>query len=144
MALSRNALAKKGNRNLKAVKALANVKQESLHPTLEGTGFCLRDVRKQYGIDAGSPTAIAAWNAAGNKNTHTWYDAPAGVPVFWSGGSTGAGHIAIADGLGNVWSTDIRREGKFDLVPLAEIHNKWGLKYLGWTNTLNGVLVYEA
>lgn len=142
---SRNALAKKGNRNLRATKALAAVKQESLHPTLpDTTGQCLHDVRTMYGIEVGSPTAIDAYKTAGGKNQHTWYDAPAGVPVFWSGGSTGAGHIAISDGLGNVWSTDIRRDGRFDLVPLAEIHNKWNLKYVGWTNTLNGVLVYEA
>lgn len=142
--VAKNTLVKRGNRNLRSAKAEAAVKQEALHPTLEDEGMCLRDVRIQYGIPSGSPNAIAAWKAAGNRRQHTWYDAPAGVPVFWSGGSTGAGHIAIADGLGNCWSSDIRRAGKFDLVPLAEIHNKWGLKYLGWTEVLNGVLVYEA
>jgi hypothetical protein len=63
---------------------------------------------------------------------------PRGYPVFWSGGSAGHGHIAIAAGDGACWSTDIRRPGYFDRVPIDEIRTAWGLTLLGWTTDLNG------
>src|SRR5690606_16345271 len=36
------------------------------------------------------------------------------------------------------WSTDIRRRGKVDLVPISEITRKWGYAYLGATKTYVG------
>lgn len=140
---SRNYLQAKGNHSSLAKTALANAKALSAAGTSVGSGLCLANVRKAYGIGAEYPSAITAFDAVPSEYTHTWYNPPAGVPVFWSGGSAGDGHIAIADGNGNVWSTDIKREGKWDLVPIAEIHSNWGLKYEGWTEILNGVRVYS-
>ena len=62
-------------------------------------------------------------------------------PVFWEGGSASHGHIAISAGNGFCWSTDIRRTGFMDRVPIDEIHAKWGLTLLGWTEDINGVTV---
>ncbi len=109
-----------------------------------GVGLCLRNVRAAFAVDAKYPSAQAAWDGAGGKkgaDTHTLLEPPANSPVFWSGGPHGYGHIAIADGHGNVWSTDILRRGKWDKVPINTISRKWGLKYLGWSETLNGVRV---
>lgn len=133
----------RGNANPLAHKALAAVAAQSKHPTLVGTGMCLRDVRMQYGLGFIAPTAYEAWSMQPDAHIHTFYLPPAGVPVFWSGGHSGAGHIAIADGNGNVWSTDIKRPGKFDLVPIAKIHSAWGLKLLGWTDRLGTTSVYS-
>lgn len=106
-------------------------------------GSCLMAVRIAFGLDANGhePNAAAAWTYEGGHdgpNTHYQIAPPANVPVFWTGGSHGYGHVAISDGKGNVYSTDVKRTGLFDLVPISEIHTKWGLKFVGWTETLEG------
>lgn len=144
MALNRNALASKGNTDVKAKDALAAAANESKHGGPVWKGLCLRFVRTMYAVPSKYPTAISAWNGVPSKQRHGWYNAPAGVPVFWSGGSSGAGHVAIADGTGKCWSSDILREGHVDLVPITLIASKWGLHFEGWTEQINGVTVYHA
>lgn len=122
------------------------------HPTSE-VGYCLREVRELLNAPAAADDAIGAWEAARYKHpTSDLASIPAAAPIFWSGGSSGHGHIAVAaryrlrDRLlrrpRKCWSTDIRRPGYFDLVPIDEIHDRWGLTFLGWTEDLNGVRVY--
>jgi hypothetical protein len=121
----------------------ARTRSRSNTPT-SAPGFCLREVRECYGVAAGAMDAADAWAEAEHKHHET--DAatfPRGVPIFWTGGSHGHGHIAIATGYdGMCWSTDIRRPGYFDHVPIEEIADKWGLVLVGWTEDLNGVRVY--
>lgn len=125
-----------------AVKA-ARLKSKSAHPT-DGEGMCLQQVRECFGVAGGTPDAITAWEQAKHKHPETDVTKiPRNVPVFWSGGSHGHGHIAIATGDARCWSTDIMRAGYFDRVSLAEIHAKWGLTLLGWTEDLNGVRVWS-
>ena len=107
-----------------------------------GADWCLKFVRLCYGIPAREADAIAAWRTAKHKHPQT--DAakiPRGYPVFWEGGSASHGHIAISAGNGFCWSTDIRRTGFMDRVPIDEIRAKWGLTLLGWTEDINGVTV---
>jgi hypothetical protein len=102
-------------------------------------GMCLQMVRTCYNIDPREADAISAWRTAEDKHRTTDpMKVPRGYPVFWSGGSAGHGHIAIAAGDGACWSTDIRRPGYFDRVPIDEIRTAWGLTLLGWTTDLNG------
>lgn len=103
---------------------------------------CLWWVRMLYKIPAAAPTAVAAWDAVAVEHRHGWYNPPAGVPVFWTGGSQGAGHVALSDGQGGVWSTDIGGRGTVTRVPISRIHAVWGLSYAGWASTLNGMTVY--
>lgn len=138
----RSYLQNKGNTNALAHRAVAVASASHTEGTVKAVGLCLQRVRECYGIGAQAPDAVGAWNLVPTKWVHTWYTPPLGTPVFWSGGSAGHGHIAIADGQGNVWSTDILRPGYWDLVPTAMIHSKWDLTYLGWTELLNGVRVY--
>ena len=56
-----------------------------------------------------------------------------GALVFWAGGSAGHGHVAIADGTGHIFSTDISGPGTVSRVPLDMIERRWGQPYLGWT-----------
>jgi hypothetical protein len=107
-----------------------------------GEGECLMRVHDCYGIGALFPSAAAGWTGARMK--HPTADPaviPRGYPVWWTGGSHGFGHVAIAAGNGMCWSSDIRRIGFFDLVPIDEIHAKWGLTLVGWTEDLNGQTV---
>lgn len=115
------------------------------------TGWCLKAVRTCYGVDAldftpndgKSPWAVEAYEGAENQHpTKNPADIPRGVPVFWSKDGR-PGHIAIATGNGNCYSTDISRPGYFDEVPISRISTTWGMTLLGWTEDLNRVRVYE-
>lgn len=108
-------------------------------------GHCLKNVRLAFAVPGRYPDAYSAWRGAGGTagpNTHTALPAPKNVPVFWSGGAHGYGHVAISAGGGMCWTTDMPHRGKFTLVPITQIHARWGLKYLGWSETLNGVRVH--
>jgi hypothetical protein len=115
----------------------------SSRPTSE-VGMCLREVRECFDVGPRADDAAEAWRDAAHKHPETDpRKIPRGVPVFWTGGSAGHGHIAIATGYrGRCFSTDIRRPGYFDQVPIEEISEKWGLQLVGWTEDLNGVQVY--
>lgn len=124
------------SRNQAVVNALAS----KAYPV----GMCARWTREKYGLPAlgdhdrdGDADAVDMWKAsvlkeAGDRNP------PAGVPVFWAGGSNGHGHAAISLGDGFVRTIDRPRPGVVSSVPLGEIESAWGLKYLGWTIDLYG------
>jgi hypothetical protein len=121
-------------------QAVVNALQSTAYPV----GMCAKWTREKYGLPAlgdfdrdGDADAVDMWQAcvlkeAGDRNP------PAGVPVFWSGGSKGHGHAAISLGDGFVRTIDRPRSGVVSTVPLAEIEQAWGLKYLGWTIDLYG------
>lgn len=113
-------------------------------PTSE-PGMCLREVRECYGVGPRAEDAAEAWAQAKHKHPETDpRKIPRGVPVFWTGGSGGHGHIAIATGYrGRCLSTDILRSGFFDKVPIELVEEKWGLELVGWTEDLNGVRVWS-
>lgn len=105
-----------------------------------GVGECLMRVRGCYGIAAREHDAAQAWQLAKVKHPQTDPNKiPRGYPVFWTGGSKGFGHIAISAGNGKCWSTDIKRPGFFDYADIADIHAKWGLTLVGYTDDINGV-----
>lgn len=105
-----------------------------------GVGYCLKFSRTCAGAPAGVPDATAAWRQA--RHRHSAGTPPRGALVFWTGGSRGHGHVAISDGAGYVWSTDIRRAGKVDRVSLGYLAAKWpSLRYAGWAEDVNGVRV---
>jgi hypothetical protein len=112
---------------------LAFAHSEMLHSTSDWAEQCLGFVRVAW-HEPSPPfigTAREAWDLAKHKEYNT--EPPAGAPVYWAGGSHGYGHIALSAGHGMIYSTDIRRIGKVDLVPLDEIRARWGLRYLGWS-----------
>lgn len=107
------------------------------------TGWCLVFARSCYGVAARYPSAAAAWRAAEHKHPTTDpRTIPRGAPVWWLGGSGGFGHVAISTGDGWCWSTDLRRRGQVDKVPIDDVARLWGLQLVGWSEDLNGVRVY--
>jgi hypothetical protein len=104
--------------------------------------LCLLFVRTRYGVPKRAHTALRAWSAARHKHRHDHYP-PAGVPVFWSGGSHRGGHVAISLGHGMIVSTDMPRTGHVGRIRLSTIARRWHLRYLGWTEDLNGVRIYR-
>lgn len=126
-------------------RAIASALAERAMPTAPAPrlwrGLCLKFTRTMLGAPGGANSAIEAWNATrpGDRHTDT---PPAGVPVFWRGGHYG--HAALSMGDGKILSTDIRRAGKVDIVPIELVHQRWGYELLGWTETLNGKRVWAA
>lgn len=137
-----NYLKNLGNANDRRADALAFAQAQCTDPTEDWYQLCQRFVRTALSCPSGAGSAAEAWEAVPEAEQHTWYYPPAGVPVYWKGGTSGYGHAALSDGNGNVWSTDILRKGKIDLVHINLIQNRWNLIYLGWTETCNGVVVY--
>lgn len=108
--------------------ALAFAESERANATENYHNMCDHFVAECYGFGgSGYTTALEHWNAVSGHRSGT--GAPAGSLYFWDGGD---GHVALADGRGNVYSNDIRRDGKIDLVPIGEIAATWGKTLLGW------------
>jgi hypothetical protein len=104
--------------------------------------LCLGFVRTRFGLPKVESSAIEAWRLAQHKHRYDRHP-PAGVPVFWSGGSRGHGHVAVSLGHGMIVSTDIPYTGHVARTYLSAPGRRWGLRYLGWTEDLEGVRIYR-
>jgi hypothetical protein len=51
--------------------------------------------------------------------------------MYWGGG---AGHVAISDGAGNIYTTDLGGTGTVTKQSAALVKSKWGKPYLGWAD----------
>ena len=102
-------------------------------------GMCLQWCRERAGIPALYGTAAIA--AAHAENLHRSLDVPRGAFAFWTGGSDGAGHIAIGLGNGVVRSTDAGGPGSVANKPVEWFATNWHLNYVGWADNVNGVTV---
>ncbi|MGC4111910.1 MAG: peptidoglycan-binding domain-containing protein [Nocardioides sp.] len=114
------------------------------HQTNE-EGFCLRYVRTAFDVGPKFLTAADAWRGAQFKHPVTkGVLVPRGAPVLWTGGSRGAGHIAIATGNGDCWSSDAGGSGIVAKVNIDELTARWRITFEGWVEDLNGVHVFDA
>ena len=110
------------------------------NPSRNWTGICLIFVRNCFNVGPVNPDAHAGYRAAKFKHG-TAGTPPLGVPVWWTGGQHG--HVAISTGDGNCFSSDIKRKGKIDKVPISLITRRWGMLYRGWTEDINGVRIWR-
>ena len=105
------------------------------------TGMCLRFVRTMFGVPAKYRTAAIAWGATKHRHTSV---PPAGVPVWWTGGRRGFGHVAVSAGDGFVISTDCPSRGRVGKVAIKAITQGWGQTYRGWSEDINDVRVFQG
>lgn len=103
-------------------------------------GYCLRWARSRAGVPAKYLSADVAWRHAHGKHRRD-RTPPAGAAVYWTGGSHGYGHVAISVGHGKVRSTDAGGEGHVATVDLGWPHRVWGLRYAGWSDSINGYTI---
>lgn len=97
-------------------------------------GMCDNFVANMYGYgSSGYATAVKNWQStpATLKHAGDW-NAPAGALMYWGGGSTGAGHVAISLGNGSIISTDATGPGIVGTISARTPTDKWGHPYLGW------------
>jgi hypothetical protein len=101
-------------------------------------GLCLKTCREAYALPAKYPSAIIAWKNTPKKFKHTDPKlAPVGACHFYEGGKYG--HIVLQSGLKNkVYGTDLPKSDAIGLHHRNLPTRRWGYKYLGWTNWLNG------
>jgi hypothetical protein len=101
-------------------------------------GFCLKTCREAYALPAKYPSAIIAWKNTPKKFKHKDPKlAPIGACHFYEGGKYG--HIVLQSGMKNkVYGTDLPISDRIGLHHRNLPTRRWGYKYLGWTNWLNG------
>jgi len=112
-------------------------------PVKDFTRLCLQFVRMAFDLPAVYPDAGTAWDRA--ERRHPTTDAssiPRGVPVFWELPSV-ADHVALSLGGGLCLSNDVKRPGRIDVVRIDAIGPAWGARLLGWTEDLNGSVVWR-
>jgi len=107
-------------------------------------GYCLQWVRSCFGVGSRYMDATEAWDKADRKHrTNSGYNCPRNVPVWWTGGSAGHGHVALSVGNGYCISTDAAGPGRSAKVRIDDLTARWGLNFRGWTEDINGVRVYD-
>jgi hypothetical protein len=113
-----------------AAQAIAKAKSISSW----AVGRCDEFVASVYGFgSSGYSTAVANWQATPSSLKHPGdWNAPAGALMYWSGGSTGAGHVALSLGNGSIISTDATGPGTVGQISARTPTDKWGHPYLGW------------
>jgi hypothetical protein len=81
--------------------------------------------------------AVAHGKVVRASNISSYYNIPASVMLFWTGGSHGHGHAAVGVGGGKMVSTDQPRSGRIGLVEISRVRATWGLRLAGYA-TVDG------
>ena len=101
--------------------------------------WCLWTIQEVTAAPHAFPGAIQQWNGATHKHRGD-KNPPAGVPIFWEGGTWG--HIAMATGNGQgMRSTDWPYRAHVGEGTIDALSRAWGKQYLGWTEDLGGQLI---
>lgn len=125
-------------------EAIAFARSWSQRGVYVGVGQCLRTVRTFFNVSSKYGTAAGSWWAADHKHrVRGGLAVPRGVPVYWTGGSSGAGHVALSVGGGVCLSTDWKRSGRIDYARINDITSHWGLDFQGFANEINDVQVWR-
>lgn len=112
------------------------------HTSWHPEGTCLIFVRTAFGVNSYYGSARLAWYGANKKHyVSRGSQVPAGVPVFWLGGSHGYGHIAVSLGNGYCRSTDWPHRYQVSTARIDDISRTWGQHLVGWTEDLNRVTI---
>ena len=115
--------------------ALAYAAAESAHASQDWQNKCQMFARTCVGAAAWAPSAREAFNATPAAHKHTSTNPPAGAIVYYGVPDRGTGHAVLSAGNGLIWSTDIKRPHKVDLVPISWPVTRWGLPYRGWIDS---------
>ena len=114
------------------------------NPRIQCTpGLCLVFVRETFSIGPKYPTASEAWQASTRKHIDAEFP-DAWVPVWFSLDDEPAGHVALREPDGTIWSSShpsatepVHHESLMDI----ENYYRGRLHYLGWTEDIEDVAV---
>ena len=121
-------------------------------PLMDWFLWCLAVAQKTFNVAPFAASAQIAWNW--NNTKHTDRNLPDGcfVPIWWTGGVQNYGHVAIAKRTGNriqIWTSPYRHKPYFDYfegelnVTIDNVSRIYGVRYAGWTETMNTTRVVE-
>lgn len=121
-------------------------------PLLDWFLWCLAVAQRTFNVAPFAASAQIAWNW--NNTKHQDRNLPDGcfVPIWWTGGAQGYGHVAIAKRTGNriqIWSSPYRHKPFFDYfegelnATIDTVSRIYGVNYAGWTETMNTTRVVE-
>jgi hypothetical protein len=103
---------------------------------------CKMRTRMAYNVASRSDDATEAFHETKHRLKVAPEKAPRGALAWWTGGSEGHGHVAVLDGKGGAWSTDIKRSGQWDHVKFDVIGKTFTkLKFAGVSLDIDGVQV---
>lgn len=122
---------------------------ESEMPTFDWENYCLKFVRTMLDVTPppGRSSAKSALERTMWDDRHYESVPIPGVPFYFEVGKNW--HIVLVERSGStvdktlVWSTDIRRRGRVDLVSIGYIRRNWRAKPVCWAETLHGVRLTE-
>lgn len=107
-------------------------------------GLCLVYVREVFGVGPKNPTALKGWEASQYKHENKKYPKDVWVPIWFSLSDNPAGHVAVRQPDGSVWSAShptqfepVHHESLEDM----ELYYSHRLTHLGWTEDIEGVQV---
>lgn len=104
-------------------------------------GYCLQWCRERADIPAVYPDASTAWRHAVHRHKGDRHP-PRGAMVYWVGGSSGYGHIAVAIGNDLVRSTDANGSGNVATRSLDWFERSWpSITFVGWADNVNDVII---
>jgi hypothetical protein len=135
-----------GSGSTAGTAALSAASADANNGVIIGVGECLVFVRSVFGLSSSYPTAADAWNAIPSPEQITTGTPPAGVPVYWTGGESGDGHVALSAGDGNVYSTDFGPngyvgDGRVRETTIDVINEDKDLHYAGWSPNIGTISV---
>ncbi|KHL18544.1 hypothetical protein CLV56_3998 [Mumia flava] len=113
------------------------------HNKMPEAGYCQLFTRGCYGVPSSGnfdgdkdADAVDAWKRAKAHGTVVAttksQKIPRGAAVYWSGGSNGHGHAAVALGKGRVISTDVNGARSVGRAHIDDLSRRWGLTLLGY------------
>lgn len=90
----------------------------------------------------GAADAEDGWKAEPSWAKHVGdRNPPAGVPGYWEGGGEDNGHRAWFVGNADLVGVDSPANGKIGRVHIDWVERNWGLRYVGWTETISGIRI---
>jgi hypothetical protein len=117
--------------------------RDAENDTRNDPGMCLQQTRLWADIDSKYPDASTAWRNANHRHVGD-RKPPRGTAVYWTGGSSGHGHIACSLGGGKIRTTDGDGNGVVATRDLGWVESHWGLPYAGWADNINEVTIPAA
>lgn len=110
-------------------------------------GLCLVYVRQAFGIGPKHPTATDGWNASNYKHIGKNFPDGMWVPMWFSLSDNSAGHVALRQPDGSIWSaSSATAKTPVHHPDLKHLEGYYGgrLKYLGWTEDLENVRIVDV
>lgn len=115
--------------------------------TQDWAGYCLRFTQSVFGAPVKYPTAWVAWmNQTGKHENRSMPNVD--VPIWfeswgtYNGITQNWGHASVYQAsTGRVFSSPGSGYGNKWFASIAEAERQWGMRYVGWSENLNGMQI---